>query len=259
MDSQSPDYHLIGLYTRYSSWTARVEAVLEYFQIPHTHQFIKLSETKTHSPTGLVPVLHVKSLNATITDSLSISEFLAESHPDLPLWPKDRKLRALARSAASQMHSGFSVLRNDFSTNFLARYTGNVPISAEAMSEIKRMFGIWDAARSATKERLGELGEAGKDDGFLFGGFSIADAFFWPILWRFRSYGVPLDAAGPGALAWMEKMWNDPVFRALGDRYYGQAKDPQSQIAHYDDIFSGREDIQYSVFPQDWTFSVSGN
>ncbi|KAJ6029446.1 hypothetical protein N7444_012433 [Penicillium canescens] len=255
MATQTPDYHLIGLYTRYSSWTARVEAVLEYFKIPHTHQFIKFSEIKTHSPTGLVPILQVNTLNTTISDSLSICEFLAESHPELALWPRDRRLRALARTAASQMHSGFSVLRKTFPTNFLARYTGNVPIPEDAMAEIERMFGIWDAARLVTKKRLSELGE--EDGGFLFGGFSVADAFFWPILWRFRSYGVPLDAAGPDALAWMEKMWSDPVFRALGDRYYGQAKDPGSQIAHYDDIFRGREDIQYSLFPQEWTFSVT--
>lgn len=43
------------------------------------------------------------------------------------------------------------------------------------------MFRIWDSARKATTERLALLGEV--DDGFLFGGFSIADAFFWPILW----------------------------------------------------------------------------
>ena len=79
------------------------------------------------------------------------------------------------------MHSGFTVLRKTFPTNFLARYTGNVPIPDDAMAEIKRMFGIWDAARLVTKKRLGELGE--EDGGFLFGGFSIADAFFWPILW----------------------------------------------------------------------------
>lgn len=69
MATQTPDYHLIGLYTRYSSkqhatinqrpsltsplqigWTARVEAVLEYFQIPHTRQFIQLSEVCTYLP-----------------------------------------------------------------------------------------------------------------------------------------------------------------------------------------------------------------
>lgn len=42
------------------------------------------------------------------------------------------------------------------------------------------MLSLWDTARKGTKERLAALGEA--DEGFLFGGFSIADAFFWPVL-----------------------------------------------------------------------------
>jgi hypothetical protein len=75
---------------------------------------------------------------------------------------------------------------------------------------------------------------------------------------RFRSYGLSLDGAGPDVLAWMAKMWNDPVFKALGDRYYVQAEDPQTCIPHYDDIFRDRDDVQYGLFPRDWTFSVSG-
>lgn len=42
------------------------------------------------------------------------------------------------------------------------------------------MLALWDTARKGTKERLAALGEV--DEGFLFGGFSIADAFFWPVL-----------------------------------------------------------------------------
>lgn len=53
-------------------------------------------------------------------------------------------------------------------------------------------------------------------------------------------------------------MWSDPVFKALGDRYYAQAEDPQTCIAHYDDIFQDRDDVQYGLFPRDWTFSGSG-
>jgi glutathione S-transferase len=81
------------------------------------------------------------------------------------------------------MHSGFAVLRNTFSTNFLARYTGNVPIPDDALVEIEKMFGVWESARLVTKERLQELGNGEGDEGFLFGGFSVADAFFWPVLW----------------------------------------------------------------------------
>ncbi|KAJ5779408.1 hypothetical protein N7457_007128 [Penicillium paradoxum] len=255
--TETPEYHLIGLHTRYSSWTARVEAVLEYFQIPYTHQFVQVAEIKAASPTGLVPILQCHSLpQTTITDSLAICEFLAESNPSLPLWPRDRHLRALARSAAAQMHSGFPVLRNAFPTNFVARYTGNVPVPEGAGVEIERMLGIWDSARKVTKERLALLGEV--DEGFLFGGFGIADAFFWPVLWRFRSYGLPLDAAGPDALAWMETMWKDPAFKALGDKYYAQAEDPESRIAKYDDFFCGRDDVQGGLFPRDWSFSAPG-
>ncbi|KAJ5152218.1 glutathione S transferase [Penicillium capsulatum] len=253
MTSQRPDFHLIGVHTRYSSWTARVEAVLEYFQIPHTHQFMKLAEVKPVSPTGFVPLLQCHSLGSvTIGDSLAICEFLAESNPELPLWPRDRQLRALARSAAAQMHSSFSVLRGTFATNFVAHYTGNIPISGPAQAEAVKMLRLWDEARKNTKERLAILGEA--DEGFLFGGFSIADAFFWPVLWRFRSYNLPLGTASPDALAWMAQMWNDPVFQTLARRYYAQAQDPETRIEHYDDIFRERDDVQYGVFPEDWRF-----
>ncbi|KAK5795936.1 hypothetical protein VI817_005221 [Penicillium citrinum] len=255
MSTQEPEYQLIGLHTRYSSWTSRVEAVLEYFQIPYKPLFVKFPDVKAVSPTGFVPVLECRSLGSTpIGDSLAICEFLAETHPELPLWPRDRQLRALARSAASQMHSGFPALRGTFSTNFIARYTGNIPVPAEARKEVQRMLALWDEARKATKERLSQLGET--DDGFLFGGFSIADAFFWPVLWRFRTYDLPLDTASEDTLVWMAQMWNDPIFRGLADKYYEQAEDPDSVIAHYDDIYKGQKDIHCGQFPREWTFSA---
>lgn len=60
---------------------------------------------------------------------------------------------------------------------------------------------------------------------------------------RFRSYGLSLDGARPDALAWMAKMWNDPLLKALGDRYYAQAEDPQTCISRYDNIFRDRDDV----------------
>lgn len=95
------------------------------------------------------------------------------------------------------MHSGFPTLRNTFHTNFIARYEGLATVSAGARQEIQRVLRIWDEARRMTRERLGlglglGPGHGGKgkgaededeDEGFLFGGFSIADAFYWPVLW----------------------------------------------------------------------------
>lgn len=157
--------------------------MLEYFKIPYTKNYVNLSAVKSISPTGFVPVLQVPSLSpdSYVNDSLAICEFLAESHPTLPLWPKDRLLRALARSAVAEMHSGFSVLRNTYDTNFVAQYSGKVPITEDGRKEVERMLKLWSEARTRTVKRLTELGA--KDEGFLFGGFGIADAFFWPVLW----------------------------------------------------------------------------
>lgn len=140
------------------------------------------------SPSRLVPVLQPAALGPSvlINDSLSIVEYLAESHPSLPLWPRDARLRALARSAVAEMHSGFSALRNAYPSNFIALYEGAVPLDDAMKREVQRLFVVWANARRATAERLGELGE--KDEGFLFGGLGIADSFFWPILWVCTSF-----------------------------------------------------------------------
>lgn len=90
-------------------------------------------------------------------------------------------LRALARSATAEMHSGFSELRNTCPGNFVAKYTGNVPVSEKARQEAERALSLWHQARTKTAQRLKELGE--EDEGYLFGKFGIADAFYWPLLW----------------------------------------------------------------------------
>jgi len=96
----------------------------------------------------------------------------------------------MARSAVAEMHSGFGEIRNTYHTNFVVKYTGKIPVTEQGRKEIERLLALWNQARTMTTKRLGELGE--KDDGFLFGKFGIADAFFWPVLWvscaLFRSF-----------------------------------------------------------------------
>jgi glutathione S-transferase len=79
------------------------------------------------------------------------------------------------------MHSGFQQLRNVYHTNFVARYIGDVPLSDRAKREVERVLKVWNQARTVTSERLQHKGET--DEGFLFGDFGIADAFYWPVLW----------------------------------------------------------------------------
>lgn len=172
--------------TAMTGWTARVVTVVEYFKIPHKYVGCSLTNRETVPDQfrgGLLPALQVSTQGEEflIQDSLAICEFLAESHPNLHLWPQDVKLRALARSATAQMHSGFTEMRNTYSSNFVAKYTGKIPMTSQGEKEIKKMLDLWSSSRAATQKRLSELGEP--DEGFLFGKFSIADAFFWPVLW----------------------------------------------------------------------------
>ncbi|KAN0080774.1 hypothetical protein V8E54_003978 [Elaphomyces granulatus] len=257
-NSAEENYHLTGTFTRYSSWTARVVTLLEYFQIPYDANFVKLSDVPSASPSGLVPLLRISSPGSSDTfylnDSLAICEFLAESHPQLPLWPKDRKLRALARCAVAEMHAGFLHVRNCFPSNFVGRYTGNVPVPAPARKEIERILTIWDHSRKVTSETLRGIGE--RDEGFLFGSFGIADAFFWPVLWRFRTYDLPLSTATREALTWMKTMWDDPILRAVAHSYHKQAERPETSIEKYDDIFRDSDpDIEYGKFEEVWKFT----
>lgn len=158
------------------------------------------SETQTQgtklSRSGLVPALVVRSLGPDfqVNESIAICEFLAESHPDLPLWPKDRALRASARSAVARMHAGLCpVLRTHYHTNALARYTGNVPMVEGVIKEVENILDLWGSSRRETVARMKELGQT--DEGFLFGTFSVADAFFWPVLWVSWSFSLILSVS----------------------------------------------------------------
>ncbi|KAL7622550.1 hypothetical protein AAE478_008057 [Parahypoxylon ruwenzoriense] len=247
-------------FTRYSSWGARVTLIINYFRIPCTMQMYTLTSSAIAPPTRIagsfLPVLQpdAKDEEFLVADSLAICEFLAERHSELNLWPKDPKLRALARTAAAQMHSGFSEIRNTYPTNFVGKYTGNIPVSDAAAKEIRQIVKLWSKARRNTKKRLQELGE--EDEGFLFGGFSIADAFFWPVLWRFRSYQLPLTGISEDGLEWMAKMWNDPAVKLEAKGYFRQAENPLTRVEKYDEPFKGNPNVQYGLFTEDWTFSA---
>jgi glutathione S-transferase len=153
---------------------------------------------------GRVPVLLLEDGHA-VWDSLAIAETLAERFPDKALWPGDANSRALARSACAEMHSGFGALRTHFPMNIhasLPEVGQRVLAEQEAVrDDVARLLALW-----------GEL-LARSGGPMLFGGFSIADAFFAPVCTRLRTYGVAvpgaIDAyidrvlALPGVAAWI--------------------------------------------------------
>ena len=170
----------------YSSWSLRPWLLLKQAGIAFTEKRIPLCmpDTKVeilkHSPAGKVPVLH--DGDVTVWESLAICEYLAEKLPRQNLWPTDPAARARARSIASEMHAGFSALRQHMNMNCRKHLPGKGR-TPEVLNDIKRICALWNDSRA----RYGDGGD------FLFGQFSIADAMYAPVALRFVTYVVDLD------------------------------------------------------------------
>ena len=181
------EYTLVIGNRNYSTWSLRGWLVARMAGIEFDEIVIPLDEPTTkeaiarHSPSGWVPVL--KHRGNTIWDSLAIAEYLAELRPGL--WPRDAMARAAARSVSAEMHSGFQALRNTMAMNIRARFAPR-PMTEDVRAEIARIEGLWRDCRTRF------AATAARDDGFLFGALSIADAMFAPVVTRFASYGVAL-------------------------------------------------------------------
>ena len=184
----------------YSSWSMRPWVAMTAFGIPFTEVRILLDKPDTasriaeYSGAGRVPVLIAGEIH--VWDSLAICEYLAEQFPDLHMWPQDVAARAMARSVSAEMHSGFSGLRTAMSMNIRMSLPGRGR-TPEAQGDIGRISEIWE-------ECLSRFGH----HEFLFGDFSIADAFFAPVVCRFKTYGVSL---APALQAYCDRMLAHPA------------------------------------------------
>lgn len=186
-----------------SSWSLRPWLVLRRCGRPFAEVEIALDRPETqnrireHSAAARVPVLHHGDL--TVWDSLAIVEYLAEILPAGAVWPEALDLRARARSVCAEMHAGFATLRQEMPMAFKETRPAPTP-RASLEGDIDRIRSLWRTLR-----------ERHRGDGdFLFGTFSAADAFYAPVVSRFRTYGVTLD--GPAA-DWAAMMWELPEMR----------------------------------------------
>lgn len=185
----------------YSTWSLRAWLVLKHFDIPFEDEVLQLSGEgwrnvlAQRSPTGRVPVLLDADL--VVPETLAIIEYLADSFPDKPIWPADRKQRAQARAAAAEMHSGFTALRSHAPMNLRGSHPGKVSVDSVAR-DLHRLETLW-----------GELLRASGGP-FLFGSFSAADAMFAPVATRIRTYALPVS---DGAAAYVEAIYALPAFQ----------------------------------------------
>ena len=188
---------------RFSSWSLRPWLALKQAQLPFTETVIELRQPETaeqialHSPTGKIPVLEHGTL--TIWDSLAICEYVAELGCAHSLWPENRGARAVARSVSAEMHSGFVPLRQNLPMDAGHDFPDFTPPD-DAKADIERIQAIWRDCRA----RFGATGD------FLFGRWSMADAMFAPVVFRFESYGIAQDPVGD---AYMKAMLALPAMQ----------------------------------------------
>ena len=187
----------------YSSWSLRPWLALKQTGAAFDEEVIPLSEPTTRStvlrfsPSGRVPALKHNEL--TVWDSLAICEYLAETFPQAKLWPEDKAARAVARAVSAEMHSGFVALRDHLPMNMRSSFP-NRGVTPEVQADINRITAIWRDCRK----------RFGADGPFLFGGFTIADAMYAPVVSRFRTYKVELEEE---AQAYTDAVWALPALQ----------------------------------------------
>jgi glutathione S-transferase len=201
----------------YSSWSLRPWLLMKELGIPFEERISPFTPDasgnskavfRAFSPSGLVPVL-IDEIGTVVWDSLAITEYLAERHGRV--WPSAPPVRAWARSAAAEMHSGFSALRSGCTLNVGIRVKLNA-ITPAVQADLSRLSALW----SDGLNRFGGPYLAGKT-------FSAVDAFFAPIAFRAQTYGLPFEGAAaaylatllalPGMKAWeagaLQETWRD--------------------------------------------------
>jgi glutathione S-transferase len=176
---------------------------LRYHNIEFSEIKIPLYQTDSkqklfnYSPAGKVPILLDDEIR--VWESLAILEYLADRFPETRAWPEDVAEKALARSLAAEMHSGFSHLRQQCGMN-CRRVPTPIALTVPVQADIERIVQIWEQCR----QRFGQSGP------WLFGRFSIVDAMYAPIALRFYSFAINIS---PLALAYQSTVLEIPAVK----------------------------------------------
>lgn len=183
-DQRGPDGRLVIGTKRYSSWSLRGWLAVRLAGLDVEEVVVPLAgggqtaALKTATPTGLVPYLEHRG--ARVWESLSIAEYCAEIAPEL--WPQDRPLRALLRSAASEMHAGFRALRSNMPMNLGRTFPGSGR-TPESLADVARVEALWAQCLDAS------------GGPYLHGtAFGVADVMFAPVVTRLITYAPEVSA-----------------------------------------------------------------
>ncbi len=191
----------------YSSWSLRPWLALRMAEIPFEEELIHFGaerwkeRVRAISPAGQIPALvhEHEGGRALVWESLAICDYVARLRPAARLWPEAHDARALCLGASAEMHAGFRDLRNSMPMNIRKSLPGRGRNPGSA-ADIARVCAIW----RETRQRFGGEGP------FLFGHFTVADAMYAPVVFRFMTYEVEV---GPVEAAYRDHMLALPPMR----------------------------------------------
>lgn len=218
-------YTLVVGTQNWSSWSLRPYVALKATGAPFELVVVQLRKKDSpttreqilkHSPAGKVPILKIAENGLTVWDSLAICETLAERHPEAGLLPADATARALMRSYACEMHSGFPDVRDQLGMEF-ARRLPMPELRDDTRVQIARIIAAWEHA----------LKTFGGD--FLFGKLSVADCMYAPVVSRFVTYGVEVP---PLVQGYIDRMMALP---AMQDWAAASKKEVDAGLGGYHD------------------------
>lgn len=251
----------------YSSWSLRGWLLLKGFDIQFDEQLIQLFDDSNkpvldkYSATRKVPILVINKDDAShqdinsqiaITDSLAIGLFANDYLTDLDIWSglnradmdkadlnlknsTQQKQRAFCQSIVSEMHSGFMGVRNEMPMNI--RATVKVKPSEACLADLERIEDIFQQClhHNALSESEGS---------YLFGRFTIADAFYAPVVLRLKTY---MDNSGINLRAttkqYMKVMLNNPHIQSWIEDALQEIrvieKDEAGEILSFEGVLGG--------------------
>ncbi len=213
-------YTLITANRNYSSWSLRPWLLMRALDIAFEDRIEPFLQPDNYaafrafSPSGQVPVL--LDGTRTVWDSLGIVLYLAERHAGV--WPVDEDARAWAQSASAEMHGGFGAIRNAYTMNVGVRVAPAPPSDALAR-QIARLGELWAEGLA----RFGGPWLAGE-------AFTAVDAFYAPVAFRVRTYGLDVGEAGA---AWVARLLAHPAMREWEDAALAES---WREVSHEDEL-----------------------
>lgn len=249
-------FHLYIADKNYSSWSLRPWILMRVHSIPFDEHLMPFQtghggrqpHWKVFSPTCQVPCLHhfpapsSPSPSPTsqtppdpivVWESLAIVDYLADLHPDLPIWPRLSEVdglqrRAWARSAAAEMHAGFGALRTEMTLNVGLRV--EFSISPAATKQFARLDELWT-------EGLRRFGGP-----FLAGGeFGAVDAFFAPFVLRLQTFVGSVERLSGESRGYVARMLE---LGAMREWVEAALEESWREDSNEDDTVQGRRVIE---------------